>query len=299
MSIALLNKLDIVAKATLEETSNYTPSIAYGNDKFLLAWTGADGRLNVMLSGDALQWREKRTLNEKSTYGPSITFFNGKFVMAWVEIEKKLLGQNIEKIHIMQSVDGNTWMNKVTIKNEKGEEDVDVRDTPGITTCGNRLYLAWRNKKNNLNMMMSLNGVEWVNKRTLTEISESGPDLIGFNDNIVMAWRIMGSNKIGLMIGDTSKTLQKTTTVEEVTGAKPAIFVHDGKICIAWEELGTSTICIIKSNDGNVWYDKFATAEACFNGVDVTSSGESMVLAWAGTDKQHHLNTLLCNFRPE
>ena len=70
-------------KATLSETTNHGPALAFGNGKLFLAWNGLDQRLMVSSSADGVTFAPAVRLAHTSNTSPGLAFANGKLFLVW------------------------------------------------------------------------------------------------------------------------------------------------------------------------------------------------------------------------
>jgi hypothetical protein len=67
----------------LEETSSHGPALCpYGEGHLLIAWTGSDSRLNLMVLAPG-QASAPRTLDETSNRAPALCTFGRDVLLAW------------------------------------------------------------------------------------------------------------------------------------------------------------------------------------------------------------------------
>ncbi|WP_457651694.1 hypothetical protein [Rhodocaloribacter sp.] len=67
--------------------------------KVFMAWTGMDGKINVMRSRDGVDWGAKIRLDETSSKSPTLTTFDDELILAWI-------GEHDRKINVARSDDG-------------------------------------------------------------------------------------------------------------------------------------------------------------------------------------------------
>jgi hypothetical protein len=162
-------------KVTLTETSEAAPGIAAFEGSFYLAWTGTDGRLNLVRSSDGLHFQDKITLSERSQHmaSPSLTVFEGKLYLAWNGADQHL--------NVISSSDGRSFGNKVTL----GETSYVG---PVVAAYGGKLYLAWTGTNRFVNVISSSNGTNFRDKVTLSETATDSPALAAFQGKLYLAW---------------------------------------------------------------------------------------------------------------
>ncbi len=199
--------------ATLSATSIDGPGFAFGNGLSFLAWTGTNPQhhLNVARSNDGLTFDRQITLGESSPFGPALAFGNGRLYLAWASTDTNhslsdtsvsapalsfingilyLLWcgrDNNHSLNIMESKDGMTFTNKVTLNDSS---DVHPAMVAMIKQSG--LLLAWtgRDSKHHLNLRFGGDIHSLSNKLTYMygEESTAGPALATFNEKIYVGW---------------------------------------------------------------------------------------------------------------
>jgi C1A family cysteine protease len=176
------NGLRLIDEVVLDETSRHSPALAYGsNGMTYLAWTGGDGRLNVMASSNGKKWEvRKDTLEERSIAAPALLHANWRLYLAWTG--------NDHRLNVASTSDGLNWTNKVTL-------DERSAAAPGLALVGGKLCLAWTgsNLQEQINFIESTDGLNWINKRTLDETCHYGPALLNGEAQLNYAWTGKGS----------------------------------------------------------------------------------------------------------
>lgn len=279
-------------RATLREISKHGPALTTKEGKLLIGWVGKDNlSLNFAASDDGVNFFNKVTLGDTSPDAVSLSVFNGKYIVAWTDT-----GQG--NLNVMESGDGITWTNKITLT-EMSES------APGITLAthkdGNNvkhfLYLVWRSKGNNqLNIMRSVDGTTWTDKRTLSETTTSAFSVAGFGNSgdILLAWRGARNNTLNIMRVSESLSFSGKTTLRETTNERPHLLIHFGRAYLAWRGMDR-VLNVIQSEDGKEWDQKVTLEEKCIAGPALSSLGNHVIWSWTSTDK--HLNTFIQDWR--
>jgi C1A family cysteine protease len=167
-------------KVTLGDTASFGPALAYMNGHLYLAWVGTDGghHLNVISSSDnGATWGHKVTLNENSDSQIGLCVANNILYLIWQGTDHN------SSINFLQSTDGRTWTNKITLG--------DSSDHAPAAVLGKELVLAWtgRDSRHSLNRMLSTSGSHgFGNKLTLTDTATSGVALAEFKGKVYIAW---------------------------------------------------------------------------------------------------------------
>ena len=86
-------------KIRLDERSTFGPSVTEHYDVMVVAWTGTDGRINIMQSRDGIDWGSKIRLDEESDLEPGLAVVDRRVYMVW-------RGRRDQRINVIQSRDG-------------------------------------------------------------------------------------------------------------------------------------------------------------------------------------------------
>jgi len=93
--------------ATLNQSSNQAPALAFYNNLLYLAWTGTDGKLNVISSPDGTTFTNQVTLGQSSNNGPALIASSNLLSLVWTGTDGKL--------NLIFSTDGKNWVDQVTL----------------------------------------------------------------------------------------------------------------------------------------------------------------------------------------
>jgi hypothetical protein len=116
------------------------------------------------------------TLSERTIKPPSIVYnFNtGRYYLAWRGLD--------DKLNVMQSFDGRTWFNKVTL-NEKSYHG------PTLTVGDDGyIYLVWVGLDDRINVMRSQDGINWYDKSIYDEKSKYHVGAVYAGNNLIISW---------------------------------------------------------------------------------------------------------------
>jgi hypothetical protein len=236
------------SKVTLvgDTSNNLTPAATVFNGRLYLAWTGADGHLNVISSADGVKFTNKVTLGDTSNVGPTLAGFNGRLYLGWTGLDGHL---NVES-----SADGMSFSNKVTL----GDTSLLSTPTPGkfqdlspaLATFGGRLYLAWTGADTHLNVESSANGTSFSNKVTLSNATSANapaltveqPTVQGRPSLLVLGWTNVGpaAPQIHTMTSTDGQTFGGlVTSTQTATGSVALSSSSAGTLDIAWTGFNT------------------------------------------------------------
>jgi hypothetical protein len=282
----------ILEKVVLPETTEGTIALAVHEERLWLGWIGQNNeQLNVM--GGTLgpfgipefDWRLKQTMGDISPFGCALHSFDGKLWIAWT-------GQDNQQLNVMGSVHGNDFDTRT--KQTMG----DTSDAaPALAVHQNRLWIAWMGLDNHkLNVMGSLHGNDFdaTTKQVMGETTDGPPALGPFvGGGLCLCWtgtdgqvNVMRSRNGNDFDSSTKVVLGGTSPSD---GAGFALFVSQ------WIAVGTPAgpllVKVDRGPDGVTYEVAPITGWESFWGPPALVSFQGrVVIAWAGTDDDHHLN---------
>jgi hypothetical protein len=285
-------------KITLGETALGGPAMMNRNDQdFVLGWSGTDSpsHLNVIFSGDGINWGNKVTLANETTPNALALAFdgfappNGRTFIAWTGTD------SAHSLNVMSTQDGtlHNWSNKHTLKEQSNHG-------PALQMFNGRLFLAWTGTDNRLNVMSSADlGATWQNKRTLNETSPTEPALAIFNAKLILLWNGTDSPSHLNFIesSDGGLTWINKVTIGNTSDHHPAMAVgadHVPYFC--WAGSGNELLNLLHSETGNTNgfqvtpNYKRTFRDSAINGPCLCEFKEHMFIGWTGTDSAHSVN---------
>jgi hypothetical protein len=283
-------------KVTLGETALGGPAMINRNGHDLvLGWSGTDNpsHLNVILSGDGLNWGSKATIAHEATRNALALTFNaseppkGRSFIAWTGTDHRLnvISTQDEGLH--------NWGNKHTLNEESNHG-------PALQMYNGRLFIAWTGTDDRLNVMSSTDlGATWQNKRTLGETSHTEPALGIFNGRLILMWSGTDSNHHLNFIESSNGGLTwgHKVTIPDTSDYHSAIAVgvdHVPYFC--WAGVGNEQINLLHSENGKTNGFKASPnykrtfRDTAANGPCVCEFKGKMFIGWTGTDSSHHVN---------
>ena len=205
------------AKTKLSETSNFAPALAYQNGVLYLAWTGLDGRLNLMsaVNGDA-PFGNKYTSSETSAQAPALcALSNSTLGISWK-------GDGNDDLNVafvpISGASISAFTNKVTLSETS-------KFSPALAVTEGGLFLAWSGENGQLNLSYSRNDLvspNVGNQYTSHETSSQGPSLCALNNTLYTSWSGVGNLKLNIA------TLPSIISVESDWGSSPVGFAING-----------------------------------------------------------------------
>lgn len=172
----------------LLQTSNLPVGLTVGNNRVFIAWTGTDGRLNVMsaLTGaTSFDSSTKVTLGETSGAAP-VLLYTTRLYLAWLGGDGRL---NVAA----SSDNGLTFPTKQTL-------DEFAPDAPALASLGinigagpNDLHLFWggTDARHSLNVKTADNEnlIGFSYKLTFTDTSAVRPTAVVYSNRVFIGWR--------------------------------------------------------------------------------------------------------------
>jgi ethanolamine utilization protein EutP (predicted NTPase) len=190
----------MVSTALKGERSDHSPSLAYFNGKFYIAWTGTDHyhHVNVMSTADGKNWGNKKTFTTSpgpatSKDGPCLLVAKNRLYLAWSGGGHKRLLQLMSKAY------GDDWdpKDEDPLKGERSDH------SPSLAYFNGKFYIAWTGTDHyhHVNVMSSEDGVHWGNKKTFTTspgpaTSKDGPCLLVAKNRLYLAWSGGGDERL-------------------------------------------------------------------------------------------------------
>jgi hypothetical protein len=305
------------AKVILGDTSIDGPAIvATDSPATALAWVGTDAahHLNLMTSSDGLHYAAKRILPETSLWRPALAFVDsgrgapyGTIVLAWTGTDASHT-LNVEFI----SMPDFTVTRKVILWGETSFT------APALATVNSDVnsdvYLSWAgtDRAHTVNIMHLQTNTQTRDKHTLWGWSSlSRPNLARdlSSDNkgpLILSW-LGASNRIYFayasedrshwtMPAESPLSAQSAWAPSMIGAFTMALPTH----WLAWTGSGTPDthrLSVRYTQHFPAWSDANATtalAEYAISSPALAFNGngptDQVLMAWTGTDSQHHLN---------
>jgi hypothetical protein len=282
----------ILEKVVLPDTTDGTIALAVHNDRLWLGWIGQNNnQLNVM-GGETtphsvnFDQRLKQVMGDISPVGCALHSFNGRLWIGWT-------GQNNLQLNVMGSINGNDF--DTGTKQVMGDTS---ESAPALAAFSNRLWISWQGLQNHqLNVMGSVNGNDFDSntKQVMGDRSQRSPALGPFvGGGLCMCWTGT-DDQINLMTSKNGNDFDSTTRVvlgdagPAPEGAGLDLFVSQ------WIAFSTPNgPRLIKVNQGPDGVTSEVApiigSESFFGPPAMVNFHGQVVIAWAGTDDDHHLN---------
>lgn len=299
----------IVNKVTMGDTSVDGPALwtnnpaagaVAGSPAAVLGWTGTDAarHLNVMTSADGLNYGNKRVLAETSATRPAVAVTaSGAVAVAWTGMDP---GRRLNVLVNAYSASPQ----KLTLWTESGFM------SPALAYRSGVLWLSWTgiDSGHTLNVIpITINGGLHAGQKLILGAfhSVAGPSLTldPHGNRLLLAWSLTSpATRIQFAVSDTgaSWVAPLSVPIGELTGSTPSLLgVGAGGIpgyFFGWTGTNSSHSLNVRytetfpqwpaGNNKSVLRDTALEAPALGH---IGSSG-NVLLAWTGTNPQHHLN---------
>ena len=300
----------LVSKQILGETSIDGPGLAKNivgaeaERTLVLAWTGTDAlhRLNLLTSTNGTTWINKRTLGETAFVRPAVErmpeMAGGEVVLAWSGTDTR------HTLNVLWNAynSGSSAMKKVTFWGDTSFT------APAIAMSGDRIYVVWAGTDPNhsLNIMALSHRTLQVLaiKRYLPFSSNARPSVsLGPSESLMLSWTNR-AGQLSFAIGDAALRFEAAKVATATSFVGPDFFfadsVHIGdtltpKYWWAWTGNDVHRSIHIAFNNTATWppaSNGATLGEWALGGPELGWRGLTftVVLAWTGTDPQHHLN---------
>ena len=303
----------LISKQILSETSIDGPALSKndigheGDRAMVMAWTGTDSlhRLNLLTTNDGKTWINKRTLSDTSFVRPAVDrmpyMAGGEVILAWTGTDSHH-SLNV----IWDAYNVNHSYKKVTFWGDNSFT------APAIAVGGDRIYLVWAGTDANhsLNIMALAHRTLAVKtpKKVLTFSSSARPSIaLGPSTSatgaLLLGWT-NGSKHVSFAIGDASFQFGAAKVSSDTSSAGPDFFAADSsyigdtvtpKYWWAWTGQDTNHSIHVAFNRTTDWPpsgNKATLGEWALGGPILAWRGDTnkVIIAWTGTDPQHHLN---------
>ena len=240
-------------QATLGQTSNQGPALAFYNSLLYLAWTGTNGKLNVISSSDGINWENQVTLGQTSNNAPALIASSSLLSLVWTGTDGKL--------NLIFSSDGKNWINQITLNQTSALAPASAvgpfqdqalawtgangilnalfgmeigmgqgailngtsNQGPALAFYQGLLYIAWTDARGNLNLASSSDGVHWTALPSSSQTSNNGPALTASSSLLSLAWAGTDT-KLNVSSSADGRTWN-TTTLNQTSKLAPAIAV--------------------------------------------------------------------------
>ena len=238
------------------QSSKQGPALAFFNNLLYLAWTGTDGKLNVISSSNGTSWTKQVTLNQNSNAVPALIASNDSLSLVWTGTDGKL--------NALFSSDGQGWKPQITLTQTSdlapasaaGPFEVQAvawtgasgilntlsgiaievgtatalkptsKQEPALAFFKGLLYIAWTDDTGNLNVMSSSDGINFTNQVSVGQPSSSGPALTATSSLLTLAWTD-ANGKLTVSSSSDGKEWDPPTTVSQISSFTPALAVAD------------------------------------------------------------------------
>lgn len=264
----------------LEERSRATCSVASWQGQLYLAWTGSDGRLNLMVATDGFRFGDKRTLSERSVR----TEGSGEN-SSTIPMGPALAASDDFGLH-MTWTGTDRWLNVMRLdRPDMPKVIVDQRssDAPALAIRGTDLVLAWTGSDRQLNLVASQNGFA-TPPLLLGERSSHSPAVAAWGSSLLVVWA--GSDRQLNLIHDLGGTFCPPRFSGDTTNRNPALCVQGDERVMVWRD--PNRWLFARSVSRESWGTVTPIEATSSVGPAICVHRGQLVLAWTATD--HHIN---------
>lgn len=206
----------IADKVTLGDTSDLAPALASHGGRLFLAWKGSgNDNLSLAFSNDnGATFAGATTFAETSDDSPALVSHNGRLFLGWRGSGNENL--NVARVELIGNTAGGFAIGGL-------DQKVTLAETsdfsPALGSSEGVLYLAWRGSGNeDLNIIASLDGSAFFEKRISFESSSDSPALATLDRRLYYGWK--GSNNENINVGGV------TTVIRPVGHAQNGNLIH-------------------------------------------------------------------------
>ncbi len=278
-------------KTTLLDRSRRSPAMTEHAGSVLLAWTGRDGRINILKSAGGNSWSgAKVTLAEKTDRGIALASDGEYAYLAWKGTD--YLGS----LNIMRSRDGETWSDKVSV-----DESSDLG--PALAVLRGRVFLAWRGKANHrLNIMQSSDGFSWRTKVVLDDTTMARPALAANSGRLFLTWTekpylapmpdsvrknvTLPAGPIRLRRSRDGIDWGSSVRIDGQSKLSPVLTSLDDRLFLAWTSTDRGHLMLTRSDDGIDWTSKIRLRESSGRAPALSAANGALAIAWTGSGNQ-------------
>jgi peptidoglycan/xylan/chitin deacetylase (PgdA/CDA1 family) len=292
----------LLSSVTLNESSIDGPALYASAPRVAgatIAWTGMDHRLNVMKSADGLRYSDKLTINETSNMRPAVVHRSADaddaVVVGWIGMD--------QRINLLYDV-YNATPKKLTL-------DETSDSPPALEIRDYFLYVAWRGRDaaHTLNVL-PIEIADTLNmgqKAKLTNFTSlAGPSLWWDtkNNEFLLSWTAVDpANRLLFATSPdgVTWTVPENTHFTEASDFSPRLIAASAedmaRHVIVWT--GTNGLLNLRYTDSFPQWP-IAGAKTTFDdsvvgapALGYTGPSGHVLLAWTGTDTNHHLNVAI------
>jgi hypothetical protein len=267
----------------LAARSSVRVALASAAGRLCLAWTGTDGRLNLLSSldgecfGDQLTLDDRSrqrdpnlvvavldsALNESVELGPALAPAASGLYLAWTGTDRRL----------------NFWRTGVGTEGRQILSDRS-RVAPALASTERAVVLAWIGEDHDLHLRRGRDGIlteQW----TLGKAGWGGPAVALQDDRMVLAWKRRG--RLHLMRWTGRGTPERWRLPATSLLADPALCLAGDDIVLAWA--GTNArINLAAVRDGRL-VGRVVTDIWTWGGPAIAVHNDHLYLAWSDSDR--------------
>ncbi|MBT2740548.1 M12 family metallopeptidase [Bacillus sp. ISL-77] len=287
----------IVGITSLNDRSDYSPALAFHQNRLFFAWTGEDDYLNLATVdigvGDSINGiSNKITLGVTSDDNPVLASHNGQLFLAWTGEDNHL---NLATVDIGTGNSITGISNNITLGDKSD-------DNPVLASHDGQLFIAWTGQDDHLNVatvkfgaLGNISGIS-SNRKTLGDKSNYNPALTSHNGRLYLAWtgqdRYLNITLVDIGAGgDITGISKKKTLYKEKSKDSPSLASHHEELYLIWNERWFEYLYIMPIdifsgffNEKRISYEKSAKGPALASNPD--SRTGQLFISWNGSGNE-------------
>lgn len=262
----------------LEETSAAACALASHDGWLHLAWTGSDGRLNVMTSADGVSFGGKATLRHRSSrtessgehsrtvlLAPALVATPRGVFIGWTGTDRQL------NVLLLGRPDDSNAI--IPERSPHG---------PALTTRGGDLVLAWTGSDRRLNVIHAYEG-GFSAPLTLDHTTWGTPGLVAWGDDQLLAWA--GTDRQLNLLPLSSAPYGHPTFPGCQTDRTPTLCTVGDHLVVAWRDVDRH-LYVRTAPRGGRWGLPINLPMTSSHGPAICCHRNNLALAWTGTDRR-------------
>lgn len=239
---------------------------------------------------------ERKMFGDTSPYAPTISPHQGRLLLAWTGVGKGEL--NSAKVYTPDEL-GIPGID--SLEDEIILPDASSGNSPAIVSHEGKLFIAWTDSDNKLNLMFSENnGASFHGKKTFEDISPYAPALVSHGKHLFMAWTgeddrpnvakiAFWANTAG---GFGIEDLQNKINIRRTSKQAPALASYNGRLFLSW--VNNDIYLIFSDDDGASFHGVSQLTDSSEYAPALVTHNGQLFLAWTGHDD--HLNVATVAF---
>ncbi|MFJ3658251.1 tetratricopeptide repeat protein, partial [Streptomyces nigra] len=244
----------------------------------------------IMAGANLRPYVHKSMLEHETVGGPVLAVNGDRLLMSWVRKGPFIAPGPVSVAKVQ-------YTNVLGIDGVEGVEDLRVPTfslvAPAMTSINNRVYLAWQDSDDQLNIYFSDDrGNTFTATPRLADSTDLNPCLATHAGKLYLAWVGRGNKKINVarlaLVGNTAGAfgieIESKVVLGATSDAAPALASHNGRLFLAWRGSGNKQLNLAFSQDDGATFSdtKVLPDDSSELGPSLASHRGRLVIAWAG-----------------